>query len=409
MGARFSLVIASEHEAEPDLPMLEGAARRLDVALRDPLRGMCDAALPGGRSLLIGAGREETEQAVFDALQRAHAKRGLLILVWIGHGRSDGADFYVLPQGCDVRPGWPNGPYALVQHLKQLLPGFPGVELTLILDACDSGTGLAQSLEWVKQDNDLRRQFQVFAASNIGQSAFRCEFSTGIATLLERGHIKLKEHIDGSDFKGIVAEQCFQALMTDRQPSWVARNAALFWEAGALLDSPGVQLEPLRNALRFFCPTPNVGRIVAATEEHRYVVVRAPAGYGKTTLMAALTRPELGEGVVPAGFVHGIWLLNLMESADGVAVGLAAQLEVTVPEFTEAQREFERATPQAELQGISRGARYLFGPLRSLPDGVVVRIILDGFDQLSQASAHGMNELMDELCSIGCRTSSGRC
>ncbi|MGW6737969.1 tetratricopeptide repeat protein [Streptomyces sp. NPDC055013] len=410
-GQRFSLVIASQCGAlgeQRELESLSDAARDLDAVLRDPLRGGCGAALADGRTLLLNQDRVATYEAVAGAATSVGRAGGLLILAWIGHGIAVNGDFYALPEGCTPVPGHPAGPYALVQHLRELLSGHPDLELLLLLDACMSGAGVAEAAAgWPGLNADLRRRVQILSAANVDESAYDCNFSRSAGALLRRGHIALGERLSAGDVKR--AAERFErrqqpaVLTLDGVKSstalWVARNAALVAQAGSLPAMSRTDLPALRTALRHFRPTRPLSEIVEASTAHRCVAVRGPAGYGKTTLLAALTRPELAPDAVPDGFVHGLRLLKRQETGDRVSRDLAQQLRITVPGFAEAVAAYEAAVPRAEWEQVPFAERLLVGPLRRLPH-TVVRIALDGFDQLADSAAAELTDLVRQLRSL---------
>ncbi|MER6345801.1 tetratricopeptide repeat protein [Streptomyces sp. NPDC001595] len=408
-GPRFSLVIASQCSAlGPRLALerLSEAATELDSVLRDPLRGGSRPALADGRTLLLDEGRTATYEAVAEAVTTAGRAGGLLLLAWIGHGIDAGGDFYVLPEGCTPRPGHPNGPYGIVQHLRELLGGQPGVELVLLLDACMSGAGVTEAAaRWTGLNADLRRRIQVLSAANVGDDAYDCAFTRGATELIRDGHIALGERLRADDLKRAAErfERRQQPAMLTLDGAkggsglWVARNAALVGRAGSLPALSRADLPALREALRHFRPVPALTEVVDASAEHRFVVVSGPAGHGKTTLLAALTRREVTGGRVPERFVHGLRLLKQQETGDRTARDLAQQLGVTVPGFTAAAEHHEASVARDEWERMPLTERLLLGPLGLLPPGTVVRLVLDGFDQLADSAAAEIRELVERL------------
>ncbi|MFF5652779.1 tetratricopeptide repeat protein [Streptomyces collinus] len=388
---------------------LAEAAQELDAVLRDPLRGACGAGLDDGRSLLVDQNHAVTYAAVSEAAGRAAKPGGLLILVWIGHGIAANGDFYVLPQGSIPAPGHPQGPYHLAQHLKELMAGAPDLNLVVLIDACSSGDGAAEAARgWTLLNGDARRRFQVLTAANTDEPAWDCAFTRGIATALRTGDIAAGTWLRVTDLKR-AAERASRAqqpiLMAwdgvDGRDAWVSRNAALLSEAGSLPAFLRADLSALRSGLRHFIAAPSLTEVVRALIEHSYVVLRGPAGYGKTTMLAALSRPEVSEGAVPEGFIHGLRLLKLHESAGRVAKDLAAQLRVTVEGFAAARAAFQASLSHAQWENTPETERTLLGPLRHLPAHTLVRLALDGFDQLSDTAAPDVADLIDQLRGLG--------
>ncbi|MER6078823.1 tetratricopeptide repeat protein [Streptomyces sp. NPDC001833] len=410
-GGRFSLVIGSQCEAlgeHRNLGLLTETTTGLDAVLRDPMRGNCRPALSGNGSCLLNEGRTKTYKAVAEAAEAAGLAGGTLLLAWIGHGMAANGDFYVLPQGCTPVPGHPEGPYALMQHLRELLAGQPDLELVLLLDACMSGAGVAEgAARWTALNNDLRRRIQILSAANIDDPAYDCSFSRGAVALLQHGHIALDERLVAADLKR-AAEQVERrqqpaVLSLDGAKAgpalWVARNAALTARTGSLPALSRADLPALRQALRFFRPSTSLAEVVEASCAHRYVVVSGPAGHGKTTLLAALTRPEVAPETVPHDFVHGLRILRRQETSDRVARALAEQLGITVPGFSAASAAYEASVPVGEWDRMPQADRILFGPLGRLRRRVV-RLALDGFDQLADSSAAELADLVARLRSL---------
>ncbi|MEU5240962.1 tetratricopeptide repeat protein [Streptomyces lydicus] len=402
---RFSLVVASQHQRLGHLSFLDEAARDLDAALQDPLRGACAAALPGGSSVLVNADTTVTYEAVADAARHA-SEGGLLILTWIGHGLASNGNFYVLPRGCTLSLGHPIGPYGLPHHIKELLTSHPRLSLILLVDACVSGQSAAEAATgWIGMGKDLRRRFQVLSAANMDEPAYDCAFSRAIVVQLRTGHIAWDRELTCSDLK-----KAAERTERGQQPAlitldgaktgpelWVAHNAALLPKAGSLPAFSAADLAVLRPALQYFHPTPPLAAIVSASREHRCVVVEGPAGYGKTTAIGALTRHEVAPDTVPEGFVHALRLLKPNEEAGRMAHQLAKQLDVTVNEFRQARIAFETSIPRIELEHMTGAEQKLLGPLQFLPVGAQVRIVLDGFDQLSEVSARDLGNLLHQL------------
>jgi len=408
-------VLASQCDALGENSRLAGlgeVASRLDDVLRDASRGACEAALGAERAVMLDASLPDTYAAVAEAAQRAVRCRGLLILSWIGHGMTRNGDFYVLPQGSVPRPGDPvHPPYGLAQHLKELLAELPGLELIFLLDACFSGDGAVQAVAaWAGLDGDARRRFQVLTASNTGEPAWDCAFAASVAALLDTGDITAGDHLDTADLKGAVEratrkQQPVLALWdgVNGLGPWVAHNAALLQQAGSPLAFATADLPAIRTTLRRFRPPTVLAQVVAASAEHRCVVVRGAAGYGKTTLLAALCRPEVTAGAVPHRFVQAFRSLRLHETSARLARDLAAQLQVTVPEFRAAQEAFRSYLPVVTWEALPVAEQVLLGALRVLPGGIPVRIVLDGFDQLADASAADVGDLIRQIRETGNR------
>ena len=149
----------------------------------------------------------------------------------------------------------------------------------------------------------------------------------------------------------------------------------VFWK-----DSPGRTLILERTC--YLQPTAQLEAVVGASSVHPIVVVTGDAGVGKSTLVAALVRPELTDWSVPEGFAHAIVLLNPTTNLRSIAVDKKRQLERSVAAFTQAVAEFERQVNHRERSLLYFLTLMIWKPLEHLLGAPEIRIVLDGFNQL---------------------------
>ena len=176
---------------------------------------------------------------------------------------------------------------------------------------------------------------------------------------------------------------------------WLARNVARSRPAWAGTWAG----EEIARLTADFQPTPMVERAVAASGAHRSVALVGVAGTGKSTLAAALMRPEVGEGAVPAGFAHAVAFLSGGLSTSDLARMLVDQLDRAVPGFAAAREDYLGALTEDERRRLDALQRDVLGPLRRLRPvkETVVRILVDGLDQVPSAGEVSIREALGEL------------
>jgi len=142
----------------------------------------------------------------------------------------------------------------------------------------------------------------------------------------------------------------------------------------------------------FFQPTAQLDALVEASRLHRVVVLTGKAGAGKSSLAKALARPEIAGGSVPDGFVHAIAILSNDTNPASLGDDLERQLFGSVPGFVEAVAEFGRSVPLPEREKLDALARKVLQPLAYLVQKPELRIVLDGFDRLSELTRDAVRE-----------------
>ena len=142
----------------------------------------------------------------------------------------------------------------------------------------------------------------------------------------------------------------------------------------------------------FFQPTTQLDALVEASRLRRVVVLRGKAGAGKSSLATALARPEIAGGSVPDGFVHAIAILTSDTNPASLGDDLERQLHGSVPGFAEAIAEFGRSVPLPEREKLDALARKVLQPLAYLVEKPELRIVLDGFDRLSELTRDAVRE-----------------
>ena len=105
-----------------------------------------------------------------------------------------------------------------------------------------------------------------------------------------------------------------------------------------------------------------------------------------------LARPEIAGGSVPDGFVHAIAILTSDTNPASLGDDLERQLHGSVPGFAEAIAEFGRSVPLPEREKLDALARKVLQPLAYLVEKPELRIVLDGFDRLSELTRDAVRE-----------------
>ena len=147
---------------------------------------------------------------------------------------------------------------------------------------------------------------------------------------------------------------------------WLSRNAA----RSRLAWANSWAGEEIARLTAKFQPTPMLERAVTASVAHRSVALVGVAGAGKSTLVAALMRPEVSEGAIPTSFALAIAFLSSGLLTSDLARMLVDQLDRAVPGFAAARDDYLRADggrAAAARRAPARRARP--APPRPAPEG----------------------------------------
>src|SRR5262249_18196746 len=186
------------------------------------------------------------------------------------------------------------------------------------------------------------RRFEVLTAS-ADQPAYDASFSRVLIRLLRHGVATAGKNLTASDIAAPVFAECGaqrpQRLTQDgggyRQPGdpglYLGHNPA--WRSGPYqVPPPGTPAAAVAgNLTAHFEVTGQLPALVERVSAERCVAVTGPAGTGKSVLAAALGRPELAPGVVPARLVQAMVFLGRGSTYISVARDLRHQLPVTLP------------------------------------------------------------------------------
>jgi hypothetical protein len=188
MGERRALVIGARNDRFGVLDFVDDVARELHRTLLDPERGACLPALPGGRDLLLAdmASTEEIDSALADSIAAAAADQATLFVYFLGHGRREDQDFYLI--GTDTGPRVDSKSSVQVgQRVKELLHDYATVDgLMLVLDACHSGAAISDPVPGLLRSG-VQARLEILAATREDQTASRGCFTRSIVALLTNG------------------------------------------------------------------------------------------------------------------------------------------------------------------------------------------------------------------------------
>ncbi|HLN06277.1 MAG TPA: AAA family ATPase, partial [Acidimicrobiales bacterium] len=388
MPQRRLLVIGSQCDILNKLDFLPEVAERLHALLRHPSPGGCEGVPLEGcpPGLLLDPTVEAAKKAIKTAIKEAAEAGATLILAYIGHGEFPdemSGDFYLMPKDAAV----PTADEAIdfTVHIKDCIKLLRNRgSLIVLLDTCHAGAGAWQAMKTWAQSLRGNIDFELLTATDDRATA-DAPLTRAVIELLERGDPKAPERIRCQDVHRLLKHRNrpsqHVAFNPDDARLSLGRNIAhdpgdVFWK-----DSPG-RVEILRHTW-YFQPTPQLAELVEASRSHPVVVLTGEAGAGKTSLAGALARPEITGGRVPDDFVHAIAILTRDTNQRSLADDLERQLRRSVPGFAGAVAEFERSVPLPQREALDFLPRKVLQPLAYLVGQPEVRIVLDGFDQLS--------------------------
>lgn len=300
---RYAFVVASQWGVHPDLETLRTDAGELRDLLTDPNRGDC---LPAhGDGLLFDPGAvTDVRAALRGAFERAGAARSPLLLAFLGHGYVCADGEFLFP--VTTSPGVPDSAtaFAVPACLRELLLDYGGVRgLTVVVDACSAGAAaLAAAQEWFPSAMHTGREIEVLASTD-GRPAYGLTFSRALNRVVRHGHVRLERVMHtrplARTLGAELADQRPQAVTWSGShpagkrmpiPHWVARNVAHDHHLSVVAATAG---GGLLNRLTYFQAPPTLPDLHRVVLGHRAVALQGPLGSGKTTLVAALSRPEL--------------------------------------------------------------------------------------------------------------------
>jgi tetratricopeptide (TPR) repeat protein len=403
MGQRRILVIGSQCRAEQQLSFLPDFAERFYNAMIDDEQGQCVPALPEG-GLLLDPTVVRAKDAIRAAYRRASQDQATLFLAFIGHGRSSGDDFYLLPKDAQSPLNSDNAVY-LVQLIRDEFQGVGEVDgLVVLLDACFAGVAVPDvAARWVNTTTGRPLRFELLTATGENPAYDGC-FTRILTELLRNGNAATRSpNLRTLDCATPLHNGCKRQqpriLVSSYGPDrglWLMRNKAFApaiepWLRSDLSDE-------ITRLTSHYQPPALLAQIPSLLEANRAAAVAGPAGSGKSALVAALARPEVTRGAIPPGFLSAVVFLTANTTAEEVARVLATQLSQSVPGFADCLDEFKTRTQQTtEWASLDALHRKVIGPLRMLDRTELLRIAFDGLDQAPGASLPVILEFLRTL------------
>lgn len=394
MANRRLLIIGSQCRRLNKLNFLPDVAVRLHELMARPGPGECVSVNGNRPGLLLDPTVAKAKKAIRTAIADAGRTGETLVLAYIGHAEfpdERSGDFYLMPT--DATKATSDGAIHFAEFIKDHVKPSPGQGgLVVLLDACYSGVGALQSMErWAQSQVG----FELLTATDDRKTA-NATLSRAVIELLEHGDPETDERIHCRHVHRRLKERNHPAQYVAYNPNddclYLGRNVArdpgdVFWK-----DSPG-RAQILKQT-EYFQPTPQLAQLAEASRSHPVVVLMGETGTGKSTLAAALARPEITEDLVPDGFAQAVTILGLTTNPRSLADDLEQQLRRSIPEFDGALAEFERSVPLPMRETFDFLHKKVLGPLEHLADQPVVRIVLDGFDQLPDGTRSLVNEAL---------------
>jgi hypothetical protein len=395
MSGRRVLVIGSQCQRLGRLSFLPEVAARLHALMTDPGPGECLGAEVGDPlGLLLDPTVDEVRDAIIAAYDAAARDGDTLILAFIGHGYFFRGNFYLMPTDAAVPP---DAFHAI--HLAQIIeerPELPRGGLIVLLDTCYSGTGAFDAVEYWVRSLEGQLSFEVLTATADGVTA-KGWFTQSVTRLLERGDPTAPDQLRCEDARNWVMREHPQlipqlAAYHSGPHLRLGRNSSkvpgdVFWK-----ERPG-RVQILEQT-EYFQTTAGLSELIEASRTDRVVILTGEAGVGKSTVAAALARPEITDGRVPPGFAHAVALLDRNTNLRNLAVELQGQLRNSLAEFAGAVEEFQRSTPRNEREKLDFLGQMVLRPLDYLDGRPVVRVVLDGLDQLPDGTRRQLRDVL---------------
>ena len=392
MPGRRILIIGTQWNNAPNrLSFLPDVAARLHKLMTEG-PGDCVGAWLGVRrpGLLLDPTVKEAKDAIRAAINGAAEAEEPLILAYVGHGEftdERSGDFYLMPTDATERTQ--DGAIHLAEFIKDRIRHAPGLGgLVVLLDACFAGAGAWQAMERWAQVQRGKLKFEFLTATS-DTSTGDAPLFRALIEILERGDPELGDQITCGDIHEFLERNIYAEPQHDAYNArklTLGRNIAkdpgdVFWK-----DSLSRPL--ILKATEYLQPTPQLAQLVEASRSHPVIILTGESGVGKSTLAAALARPELTGGLVPVGFVHAVAMIDNRMLSQDLAVDLERQLIKSVPAFKDVMLD------QRDVRDPLR--KKVLEPLKHLKDAAEVRIVLDGFNEFSDATREAVGKAFTE-------------
>ncbi len=332
-----------------------------------------------------------------------------MVLAFIGYGQSMvGNDFYLQLRDSPAEIVESEGALHLVNLVKEQYRIHSNLDgLVALIDACYSGAGATDAAaNWVRELSGTLRFELLTSAAN--RPAYDGCFTRTLVDCLSRGMDStealylycrdVRESHQG-ELPGKPGAPAPQLQRSSNDTYFLAVNRARARTAEASSDEASRVSEEIRRLTAHFQPTPILSEVVERSEQVRGLTLVGLAGVGKSTLAAALARPEATEGIVRAGFVQAAAFFPAGLINGDLVQTLAVQLHRNLPGYAGARQWFLGAN-EDRLGELDTLQSDVLGPLSRLKGAEVVRILIDGLDQVPPDGADTIRSALDGLLAM---------
>ena len=383
-------------------------------ALWDPNGGGC-VPLPGldevkktplgtGRGVLINPKMSQAARVIEHAFRQAMLDEAVLLIHYLGHGASrqrsgEAAKHYLQARdSAEVPTNRKNG-WDIYSEIEYLLEDTNAVGLVLTIDACYASNATTQIGGWANREG-IGPHLWMGASQNA--QAFDACFTKTILNLIRTGVPEddsgFAAQLRALQLEGRINNACeHQKVASSQNPAgadqlYIATNRAFQNRINELgLDQAIATLIQERRSLYQPNQAEDIVDWMAGLDPPIGVLVGGP-GTGKSTVAAVLRDPP--EVLNRIGF-DAVEFLGQESTPDLIAPVLWSQL-VTNRQYAQAH-SLARSQPGIDPTKLAPSDEYLMLPLSFFPG--TVRIVLDGFDQLSPNLQEIMRSFLVKLTS----------
>jgi len=390
MGERRALVIGARNDRFGRLDFVEQVATDLHRALMDTSLGRCAAALSDGRDLLLGeaASCNAIKGALADAIQAAANDQATLFIYFLGHGRLEGEDFYLIASDTPGGQVDSETAVAIGQRIKELLRQYATIDgLMLVLDACHSGAAILDPVPGLLRSG-VRTRMEILAATREDQTASNACFTRSLITLLTRGSAStadeyLRAYDEHSRLRDIAPVEC-KTMPSPVHVSlsggtdaglWLGRNHAADVRPALIGSRAAAEVARLtRELVQTVHLSRLLGMILSGASP---IAIVGGAGTGKSTLLASLGRVS----IAGLGGIDALVTIRPGDTLATIAERLVQQLNASVS-YQQASDRWIQRVPEAERGTRSAFDQAISGPVANLTAADRVRIGVDGVEHL---------------------------
>ena len=388
------------------------AAEQLAAALFDPVLGACEPSAYGIRVLHDPTYAELDDHLEKSFLSAADSGSPLVIcLVGHGHVAVSKGPFYFLPSDHPAslneveRYGYP-----LAERILSLDRTHKNTDgLILLVDACRSG----KLIQPDRRDWALPMRRLAMATSTGAGAAWQARFTRIVGEALVSGIRGAGDYIKVGDFQPLMNGLAKNAA-TAQFPHYFSHSDS---------DDSGLWVSPNRaqradfigglvaRVTRFYGITdryqrPEIpDRVAEAMANHRTVAVLGPSGAGKSATLQMIAIDSLDPPRVRETRDEGLpgqAVAFFPVAADTTPAYFAEQVhsqldQCTHEDFRKAADKFLNTVPEEDWERLPPIERWVTGPLRHLPAGTDVLLVIDGLDQLPAIGGPDIASCLTEL------------